>query len=52
MAVVVVFALRYALASARKDAGIPTNEWFQLGSASTPDVIHALAGTKPEQFAL
>lgn len=52
MSVVVIFALRHALMSARIDAGLPADEWFHLGSACTPDVIFQAAGTDPETFAL
>lgn len=30
MSIVVIFALRYALESARRDAGIKNNPWFKL----------------------
>lgn len=30
MSIVVIFALRYALESARRDAGIKYNPWFKL----------------------
>lgn len=52
MAVVVIFALRHALNSARKDAGIAPDEWYHLGSACTPDVVYTAAGTDPEAFIL
>lgn len=52
MAIVVIFALRNALTSARTDAGLPVDEWFHLGSACTPDVIYKAAGTDPEAFTL
>lgn len=52
MAVVAIFALRYALKSARTDAGIPADTWFTLGSACTPDVIYRTAGTDPQQFTI
>lgn len=38
MSVVIVFALRYAIKSARKDAGC-TDLWFPLGSANTPEQV-------------
>lgn len=31
MSVVVTFALREAISMARRDAGIPTTQWFQIG---------------------
>lgn len=51
MAFVVINALRHALNSARKDAGLP-DEWYHLGSACTPDVVYKAAGTEPEAFRL
>ncbi|XP_059612857.1 uncharacterized protein LOC132259308 [Phlebotomus argentipes] len=45
----VIFALRYALNSARKDAGLPP-DWYHIGSPSTPDEIFLLAGNKVEDF--
>lgn len=50
MSIVVIFALRHALESARKDAGIVG--WFEMGSASTPDKLFASAGNALEQFKL
>uniref|UniRef100_A0A182V3I2 FAD-binding PCMH-type domain-containing protein n=1 Tax=Anopheles merus TaxID=30066 RepID=A0A182V3I2_ANOME len=51
MAIVVVFALRYALRSAQKDAGRP-DDWIALGSASTPDQIFLKASNAYEQYKL
>lgn len=51
MAIVVVFALRYALRSAQKDAGRP-DDWIPLGSASTPDQIFLKASNAYEQYKL
>lgn len=38
MSVVIIFALRNAINSARRDAGI-TDPWFALGSAQTPEQV-------------
>ncbi|XP_055607410.1 uncharacterized protein LOC129755104 [Uranotaenia lowii] len=51
MTIVVIFALRYALNAARKDAGLP-NEWIPFGSATTPDLVFQLAGNNVEQYML
>uniref|UniRef100_A0A182R8Q6 FAD-binding PCMH-type domain-containing protein n=1 Tax=Anopheles funestus TaxID=62324 RepID=A0A182R8Q6_ANOFN len=51
MAIGVVFALRYALRSAQKDAGRP-DDWIPLGSASTPDQIFLKASNAFEQYKL
>uniref|UniRef100_A0A240PPU5 FAD-binding PCMH-type domain-containing protein n=1 Tax=Anopheles epiroticus TaxID=199890 RepID=A0A240PPU5_9DIPT len=51
MSIVVLFALRYALRSAQKDAGRP-DEWIALGSASTPDQIFLKACNTYDQYKL
>uniref|UniRef100_A0A182SK28 Aldehyde oxidase/xanthine dehydrogenase second molybdopterin binding domain-containing protein n=1 Tax=Anopheles maculatus TaxID=74869 RepID=A0A182SK28_9DIPT len=51
MGVVVVFALRYALRSAQKDAGRP-DDWIALGSAMTPEQIFLKASNACEQYTL
>ncbi|XP_055686273.1 uncharacterized protein LOC129791793 [Lutzomyia longipalpis] len=45
----VIFALRHALDSARKDAGLPA-DWYNIGAPSTPDEIFVRAGNKVEDF--
>ncbi|XP_058124743.1 uncharacterized protein LOC131289060 [Anopheles ziemanni] len=51
MSVVVLFALRYALRSAQKDAGKP-DDWIPLGSATTPEQIFLNASNAIDQFKL
>ncbi|KAG4067578.1 hypothetical protein HA402_005350 [Bradysia odoriphaga] len=51
MSVVVIFALRHALESARADAGIE-DVWFEMGSSSTPDKLFLNAGNSLEHFRL
>ncbi|XP_062708343.1 xanthine dehydrogenase isoform X1 [Aedes albopictus] len=51
MTIVVLFALRYALRSARKDAGLPDN-WIPMGTPTTPDQVYLLAGNTTEQYML
>ncbi|XP_035910085.1 xanthine dehydrogenase 1-like [Anopheles stephensi] len=51
MSIVVLFALRNALRSARKDAGL-ADDWIPMGTASTPDQVHLLAGNSIEQYKL
>ncbi|XP_037049555.1 xanthine dehydrogenase-like [Bradysia coprophila] len=50
MSIVVIFALRHALESARKDAGI--TDWFEMGAPSTPDRLFLSAGNSLEHFKL
>uniref|UniRef100_A0A182MD19 FAD-binding PCMH-type domain-containing protein n=1 Tax=Anopheles culicifacies TaxID=139723 RepID=A0A182MD19_9DIPT len=51
MSIVVLFALRNALRSSRKDAGL-ADDWIPMGTASTPDQVHLLAGNSIEQYKL
>lgn len=51
MSVVVIFALRHALESARSDAGI-TDQWFEMGAPSTPDTLFLKAGHSLKNFLL
>lgn len=51
MSIVVIFALRHALESARTDAGI-TDKWFEMGAPSTPDTLFLKAGNQLEHFKL
>lgn len=51
MAIVVLFALRYALESGRKDAGLQ-DEWFHLGAPSTPEVLFLSAGNSIDNYRL
>ncbi|KAJ6644053.1 Xanthine dehydrogenase [Pseudolycoriella hygida] len=51
MSIVVLFALRYALESARKDAGI-TEKWFKLGAPTTPDIIFLNAGNSISSYTM
>ncbi|XP_055537407.1 uncharacterized protein LOC129725498 [Wyeomyia smithii] len=51
MAIVVLFALRYALRAARLDAGLP-DKWIPLGTPTTPDQVYLAAGNTIEQFML
>ncbi|KAJ6644052.1 Xanthine dehydrogenase [Pseudolycoriella hygida] len=51
MSIVVLFALRYALDSARNDAGV-TEKWFKLGAPTTPDIIFMNAGNSINSYKL
>ncbi|KAJ6648665.1 Xanthine dehydrogenase [Pseudolycoriella hygida] len=48
LSIVVVFALRYALQSARSDSGIKNDPWFDLTTPVTPEVIALAAGHSPD----
>ncbi|XP_062544110.1 aldehyde oxidase 3-like [Armigeres subalbatus] len=53
MSVVVLFAIRHALLSARKDAGISTDQlWVSLGAPTTPEEIYQLTGNSINQYKL
>ncbi|GAB0089792.1 Aldehyde oxidase/xanthine dehydrogenase [Sergentomyia squamirostris] len=51
LAVVLAFAVRYALNSARHDAGI-CDKWYELQYPLTPDHIQQATGTTFQQFQL
>ncbi|XP_065075928.1 xanthine dehydrogenase/oxidase-like [Ochlerotatus camptorhynchus] len=51
MSPVLTYALRYALRSARKDAGLP-DDWIPIGSGTTPEKIFFMAGNSIEQYKL
>lgn len=51
MSVVVIFALRHALDSARADAGA-TEDWYHLGAPSMPDQIFLSANNSFDKFTL
>jgi len=48
LAVTVLLGVRYAVRSARADAGLP--QWFVLDSPATPEDIVRAAGVEPSQF--
>lgn len=50
-AVVVLYALRYALNAARKDAGLP-NTWYDIKGPATTEDIFLLSGTNKNNFML
>ncbi|CAG9788230.1 unnamed protein product [Diatraea saccharalis] len=52
LSIVVPFALRQAVTSARLDAGIPTTEWFPIDGPYTVDKMCLAAATKIEDFKL
>ncbi|KAG4066033.1 hypothetical protein HA402_001280 [Bradysia odoriphaga] len=52
MSIVVNFALRNALESARRDAGITNDPWFRMTSPTTPEVIALSAGHSTDGFTL
>ncbi|KAJ6648666.1 Xanthine dehydrogenase, partial [Pseudolycoriella hygida] len=52
LAIVVVFALRYALQSARSDSGIKNDSWFELTTPATPEVIALAAGHSLDESSL
>ncbi|XP_065079602.1 xanthine dehydrogenase/oxidase-like [Ochlerotatus camptorhynchus] len=52
MSVVVLFAIRHALISARTDADPAGDKWVSLGAPTTPELIHLLTGNSIEQYKL
>lgn len=52
MSIVSIFALRYALDSARKDSGITNDEYYHLGAPSTAETIFLAANNSVGQFML
>jgi xanthine dehydrogenase/oxidase len=52
MSIVVLFALRHALNSARADSGIQHDEFFHLGAPSSTEKIFLIANNAPEMFLL
>ncbi|XP_055537410.1 uncharacterized protein LOC129725501 [Wyeomyia smithii] len=51
LTIALLFALRRALNSARKEAGL-SSEWYTMTTPMTPEQICLLAGSKLEQFKL
>lgn len=51
MSIVVTFALRHAIDSARRDAGIE-EKWFEMSYPLTPEVICLNSGHSPQDFKL
>ncbi|XP_062550714.1 uncharacterized protein LOC134215573 [Armigeres subalbatus] len=51
MSPVLTYAIRYALRSARQDAGLP-DEWITLGSGTTPEKIFLLTGNDVDHYKL
>lgn len=51
MSIVSIFALRNAIESARKDAGLK-EEWIKMGAPTTVDKVFMLCGTNPKAFKL
>lgn len=52
MSCCIIFALRHALDSARKDAGLNEKEWYHLSAPSTTEVINLTAENNFRQFKL
>lgn len=50
MAVATIFALRHAIQSARRDAGI--NEWFALDAPATPERVFMSSGNSLSEYKL
>ncbi|KAL4715707.1 hypothetical protein ACJJTC_006286 [Scirpophaga incertulas] len=50
LSIVIPFALREALVSARRDAGLPVNKWFELDGPYTLEKLHLNSATKIEDF--
>ncbi|XP_055607910.1 xanthine dehydrogenase/oxidase-like [Uranotaenia lowii] len=49
MSPVLTYALRYALRSARKDAGLP-DDWISIGTGTTPEKIFLMAGNSLDDY--
>ena len=52
MSIVVIFALRHALNSARKDANIENDEFYHLGAPTTTEHIFLAANNRHNQYLL
>jgi xanthine dehydrogenase/oxidase len=52
MAVVVSFALRYAIDAARRDNGLKDSDWYTLEAPVSPDKIFLAAGNKFRDYKL
>lgn len=52
MAVVVSFALRYAIDSARRDNGLKDSDWYTLEAPVSPDKIFSMSGNKYQNYKL
>ncbi|CAH0677124.1 unnamed protein product [Chilo suppressalis] len=50
LSVVIPFAIREAIVSARLDSGIPTNKWFRIDGPYTLEKICLAASTKVDDF--
>ncbi|KAG5676997.1 hypothetical protein PVAND_006788 [Polypedilum vanderplanki] len=52
MAVVVSFALRYAIDAARRDNGLKDSDWYTLEAPVSPDKIFLMANNKIQDYKL
>jgi xanthine dehydrogenase molybdopterin-binding subunit B len=52
MGVSVIFALRRAIDAVRKDLGISSMTWYNLGGPATPEVLQTTTGVTAANFIL